>query len=262
VQRVARPRETALTIAVQDLTELDAAPAEVVLAWALDQFHPRFAIASSFQAESMVMIDLATNIRRDVRIFTIDTGRLPQETHTLIDQIRQRYDIKVDVLHPDHARVQAMVRQHGMNLFQRHQTLRMLCCHIRKVEPLRRALDGLDAWATGLRRDQAATRSDVPKVEIDTAHGGIVKVNPLADWTSAEVWDYIRAERLPYNELYDQGYTSIGCAPCTRAVSPGEDERAGRWWWEDSEFKECGLHSEMPHERFDQELEWIDSTTR
>lgn len=250
-----------MTIAVEDLSRLDSSSAEEVLSWALDEYHPRIAISSSFQAESMVIIDLATKVRRDVRIFTIDTGRLPQETHTLIDDIRHRYDIKVDVIHPDHERVQAMVRQHGMNLFQRHQTLRMLCCHIRKVEPLQRALADLDGWITGLRRDQAETRADVGKVEIDETHGGRVKVNPIADWTKDQVWDYIRAHKLPYNELYNQGYTSIGCAPCTRPVSPGEDERAGRWWWEDSAFKECGLHKEMPHERFDQELEWIDEAT-
>ena len=251
-----------MTIAVEDLTRLDAASPEEVLSWALEEYHPRIAISSSFQAESMVIIDLAAKINRDVRIFTIDTGRLPQETHTLIDDIRHRYDIKVDVIHPDHERVQAMVRQHGMNLFQRHQTLRMLCCHIRKVEPLQRALADLDGWITGLRRDQAATRADVGKVEIDETHGGRVKVNPIADWSKDQVWDYIRGHKLPYNELYNQGYTSIGCAPCTRAVAPGEDERAGRWWWENSEFKECGLHKEMPHERFDQELEWIDEATK
>ena len=251
-----------MTIAIEDLSRLDSASAEEVLGWALDELHPRIAISSSFQAESMVIIDLATKVRRDVRIFTIDTGRLPQETHTLIDDIRHRYDIKVDVIHPDHERVQAMVRQHGMNLFQRHETLRMLCCHIRKVEPLQRALSDLDGWITGLRRDQAATRADVGKVEIDDTHGGRVKVNPIADWTKDQVWDYIRSHKLPYNELYNQGYTSIGCAPCTRAVSPGEDERAGRWWWESSAFKECGLHKEMPHERFDQELEWIDEATK
>ena len=251
-----------MTIAVEDLSRLDAASAEEVLSWALEEFHPRIAISSSFQAESMVIIDLATKVRRDVRIFTIDTGRLPQETHTLIDDIRHRYDIKVDVIGPDHERVQAMVRQHGMNLFQRHQTLRMLCCHIRKVEPLQRALADLDGWITGLRRDQAATRADVGKVEIDETHGGRVKVNPIADWNRDQVWEYIRSHKLPYNELYNQGYTSIGCAPCTRAIAPGEDERAGRWWWEDSAFKECGLHKEMPHERFDQELEWIDEATK
>ena len=251
-----------MTIAAEELPSLEAMGAEEVLRWALDEFHPRIAIATSFQAESMVLIDQATKIRPDVRIFTIDTGRLPQETYTLIDDIRHRYDLKVEVVVPDTARVQAMVRQHGMNLFYRHETLRMLCCHIRKVEPLQRALSGLDAWIAGLRRDQGATRADTAKVEIDATHGGIVKVNPLADWTKERVWDYIRSHKLPYNALYDQGYTSIGCAPCTRSIGPGEDERAGRWWWENSGLKECGLHKEMPHERFDQELEWIDETTK
>jgi phosphoadenosine phosphosulfate reductase len=251
-----------VSVAARELARLDAVSAEEVLGWALDAFHPRIAISASFQAESIVLIDMAVRIRPDVRVFTIDTGRLPQETHTLIDEVRHRYDIKVDVIHPDHARVQAMVRQHGMNLFQRHQTLRMLCCHIRKVEPLRRALEGLDAWITGLRRDQSDGRARVAKVEVDAQHGGILKVNPLADWSRERVWDYIRAHRLPYNALYDQGYASIGCAPCTRPIRPGEDERAGRWWWESSEFKECGLHRELPHERFDQELEWIDEVTR
>jgi thioredoxin-dependent adenylylsulfate APS reductase len=251
-----------LGIAADELTTLEALSAEELLRWALDEYHPRIAIATSFQAESMVLIDLATRIRADVRIFTIDTGRLPQETHTLIDDIRHRYDLKVEVHVPDTTRVQAMVRQHGMNLFYRHETLRMLCCHIRKVEPLQRALSGLDAWIAGLRRDQSDTRADTAKVMIDETHGGIVKVNPIADWTKEEVWGYIREHRLPYNALYDQGYQSIGCAPCTRAVAPGENERAGRWWWENSGFKECGLHQTLPHERFDQELEWIDETTK
>lgn len=251
-----------MTIAVEELTRFESASAEEVLAWALEELHPRIAISASFQAESIVLIDLATTIRKDVRIFTLDTGRLPQETHALIDDIRHRYDIKIDVIVPDTARVQAMVRQHGMNLFYRHQTLRMLCCHIRKVEPLQRALADLDGWITGLRRDQGGERTNAPKVHLDDAHGGIVKVNPLVDWTKERVWDYIRSHKLPYNELYNQGYTSIGCGPCTRAVTPGEDERAGRWWWEDSDIKECGLHGVMPHERFDQELEWIDETTK
>src|SRR5918996_497661 len=170
-----------VTIAAEELPSLEALDAPALLEWALGEFHPRIAISASFQAESMVLIDMATRIRPDVRIFTLDTGRLPQETHELIDQVRHRYDIKIDVHGPDTARMQAMVRQHGMNLFTRHQTLRMLCCHIRKVEPLRRALADLDGWITGLRRDQAATRADVGKVEIDETHGGIVKVNPIAD---------------------------------------------------------------------------------
>jgi thioredoxin-dependent adenylylsulfate APS reductase len=251
-----------VTIAAEELPSFEEQSASDVLAWALGEFHPNIAISASFQAESMVIIDLATKIRPDVRIFTLDTGRLPEETHNLIDQVRHRYDIKIDVIVPDNARVQAMVRQHGMNLFTRHQTLRMLCCHIRKVEPLRRALTGLDGWITGLRRDQGGERSDVAKVAVDETHGGIVKVNPVADWTRDQVWDYIRTNKLPYNELYNRGYTSIGCDPCTRAIQPGEEERAGRWWWENSELKECGLHQAMPHERFDQELEWIDEATK
>jgi len=252
----------AVTIAAEELPSFEDQSASDVLAWALGEFHPNIAISASFQAESMVIIDLATKIRPDVRIFTLDTGRLPQETHELIDQVRHRYDIKIDVIVPDNARVQAMVRQHGMNLFTRHQTLRMLCCHIRKVEPLRRALTGLDGWVTGLRRDQGGERTDVAKVAIDSTHGGIVKVNPVADWSRDQVWEYIRANKLPYNELYNRGYTSIGCDPCTRAIQPGEEERAGRWWWENSGLKECGLHEAMPHERFDQELEWIDEATK
>jgi len=252
----------AVTIAAEELPSFEEQSASDVLAWALNEFHPRIAISASFQAESVVIIDLAAQIRPDVRIFTLDTGRLPQETHELIDQVRHRYDLKIDVIVPDNARVQAMVRQHGMNLFTRHQTQRMLCCHIRKVEPLRRALADLDGWITGLRRDHGGARTDVAKVALDPDHGGIVKVNPLADWTSDQVWDYIRTNKIPYNALYDQGYTSIGCEPCTRAIKPGEDERAGRWWWEDSGFKECGLHEQMPHERFDQELEWIDEATK
>ena len=251
-----------MSVAAQELPNFEHDSATDVLTWALEEFHPRIGISASFQAESMVIIDLATKIRQDVKIFTLDTGRLPQETHELIDQVRHRYDIKIDVHVPDTARMQAMVRQHGMNLFTRHQTLRMLCCHIRKVEPLQRALEGLDAWVTGLRRDQSETRSHTPKVMIDESHGGIVKINPLADWSRDRVWEYIRTNKVPYNELYDRGYTSIGCDPCTRAVGPGENERAGRWWWEESGVKECGLHELMPHERFDQELEWIDETTK
>ncbi len=251
-----------MALVAEQFARLDESSAEDVLRWALQEYHPRIAISASFQAESIVLIDLATKITPDVRVFTIDTGRLPQETHAVIDDIRHRYDIHVEVIVPDNARVQAMVRQHGMNLFHRHQTLRMLCCHIRKVEPLQRALADLDGWITGLRRDQNESRADVAKVEIDETHGGIVKVNPIADWSRDQVWAYIRENKLPYNALYDQGYTSIGCAPCTRAIEPGENERAGRWWWENSQFKECGLHHAMPHERFDQELEWINETTR
>lgn len=248
-----------MTIAADELARFETRTAEEVLAWALDELHPRIAISAAFLAEDMVVIDLAHRIRTDVRVFTLDTGRLPQETYTLIDEVRSRYGIDVEVQFPDARQVEAMVRKHGLNLFYRDQAFRLLCCQVRKVFPLERALAGLDAWVTGLRRDQNVTRAHVSKVEIDHAHGGILKVNPIADWTKDRVWDYVRANKVPYNELYDKGYTSIGCAPCTRPISPGEPDRAGRWWWEDPETKECGLHQQSPSERFQEELAWLKS---
>ncbi len=229
------------------LTELndrfrDAKP-EALLRWAIDTFSPRLALASSFGAEDVVLIDMLSRLEPPTRIFTLDTGRLPAETYTLIDAIRDRYGLAIEVYFPQAEAVEAMVRERGVNLFYKSVENRKLCCGVRKVEPLGRALQGLDAWITGLRRDQAVTRTAVGKVEVDTEHGGIVKINPIADWTWDQVWAYIRAQSLPYNALHDRGYPSIGCAPCTRAVQPGEDLRAGRWWWEqDPAAKECGLH--------------------
>jgi phosphoadenosine phosphosulfate reductase len=159
-----------------------------------------------------------------------------------MDAMRERYGIKVEVFFPEAGRVEKMVREQGLNLFYRSVESRKLCCDIRKVEPLNRALKTLNAWMTGLRREQAPTRTDLLKVETDQGHGGIAKINPLIDWTHKQVWNYIRENKLPYNKLHDQGYPSIGCAPCTRAIKPGEDIRAGRWWWENPETKECGLH--------------------
>lgn len=251
-----------MTIAAEDLDRLSDAPAEQVLGWALHELHPRIAISAAFLAEDMAVIDLAHRIRPDVRVFTLDTGRLPQETYVLMDEVRSRYGIDVEVQFPDAAHVEAMVRKHGLNLFYKDQGLRLLCCQVRKVFPLTKALAGLDGWITGLRREQNVTRADVSKVEIDDAHGGIVKVNPIADWTKDQVWDYLRANNVPYNALYDRGYTSIGCAPCTRAITPGEPDRAGRWWWEDPESKECGLHHQSPSERFQEELAWLKSVKR
>ena len=214
-----------------------------LLDWAFDNFHPRLALACSFQAEGSVLIDLIHRLRgSDFRVFTLDTGRLNQETYDCMEAIRARYGIEVEVFFPDAAQVEDMVRQHGMNLFYDSIKQRKLCCGIRKVEPLKRALTGLEAWMTGLRREQAVTRTDVRKVEIDHEHGGIVKINPIADWTHKQVWNYIAANKVPYNKLYDRGYSSIGCAPCTRATKPWEDDRAGRWWWENPETRECGLH--------------------
>lgn len=213
-----------------------------ILKWASDTFHPKIALSSSFSTEDVTLIDMLWKINPKFRVFTLDTGRLNQETYSLIDRIRTRYDAQVEVYYPKTAAVEKMVREHGMNLFYESVTYRRLCCNVRKVEPLLRALRGLDAWITGLRRGQGVTRTEVKKVEIDEAHGNIVKVNPLAGWSNEQVWDYVKKNNVPYNSLYDKNYTSIGCEPCTRPIKPEEDIRAGRWWWESPDEKECGLH--------------------
>jgi phosphoadenosine phosphosulfate reductase len=202
----------------------------------------RLAIASSFGAEDVVLIDLLATLEPRPRVFTLDTGRLPQETYDLMDQVRRRYGIEVEVFFPRAERVEEMVRTNGLNLFYESIENRTACCHVRKVEPLGRALETVDGWITGLRRDQIATRVETAKIAIDPNHGGVWKIAPLADWTSDQVWAYIREHDVPYNALHDRCYPSIGCAPCTRAVQPGEDERAGRWWWERPEDRECGIH--------------------
>ena len=216
---------------------------ETVLEWALERFSPSISISTAFQTDGAVLLHMAHAIDPNVRLFSVDTGRLPAETFDLIEAMRERYPgLNLDLLSPSPAPVNAMVKKHGPNLFYRSVENRLLCCQVRKVQPLTQHLAGLDAWITGLRRDQWATRSDIRKVEIDHDHGAIVKLNPLAEWTEDEVWDYVREHELPYNALYDKGYTSIGCAPCTRPTSAGEDLRAGRWWWETNAPKECGIH--------------------
>jgi phosphoadenosine phosphosulfate reductase len=202
----------------------------------------RLAIASSFGPEDIVLIDLLAAIESRPRVFTLDTGRLPQETYDLMDQVRRRFGIDIEVYFPDADRVESMVRAKGLNLFYESVDNRTECCHVRKVEPLGRALATLDGWVTGLRREQSATRAAVAKLEPDPARPGVWKIAPLADWTGEQVWSHIRERDLPYNALHDRGYPSIGCAPCTRAVQPGEDERAGRWWWEQAAERECGIH--------------------
>jgi len=230
-------------IEAQELSVLyDGKPAQEVLAWALDRFHPSCALSVGGGADGMALLDMAWRIHPGVRVFTLDTGRLPEETYTLFDAVRERYGIRVEVLFPGRDEVEAMVRDSGLNLMYKSPDLRLECCRVRKVLPLDRYLAGMDAWITGLRRSQWKTRERVHKVETDDAHGGIVKVNPLADWSRQQVWDYIHAQDVPYHSLLDQGYTSIGCAPCTRSVEPGEDDRAGRWWWENDTEKECGIH--------------------
>jgi thioredoxin-dependent adenylylsulfate APS reductase len=223
--------------------EFEDEPPETLLAWAIERFSPRISISTAFQTDGAVLLHMAYAIDPGIRLFSVDTGRLPQETYDLIEQMRDRYpNLQLDLLSPDAHAVGAMAKRHGPNLFYRSVENRLLCCQVRKVLPLQRHLAGLDAWITGLRRDQWATRSDIRKVEIDHDHGAIVKLNPLADWTEDEVRDYVRENDLPYNGLYDKGYTSIGCAPCTRATKEGEDLRAGRWWWETNAPKECGIH--------------------
>jgi len=233
-----------IELAATEITpDLEQAPAETLLSWALETFSPQIALACSFQAEGSVLIDMIHRLRgSDFRIFTLDTGRPNQETYDCMDAIRARYGVGVEVYFPDALEVQGMVRAKGLNLFYNSVEDRKLCCAVRKVAPLKRALKGLNAWMTGLRREQAVTRIAVPKIEVDRGHDGIVKINPLADWSHDEVWSYIRAQDVPYNRLHTRGYPSIGCAPCTRAVQPGEDFRAGRWWWENPDTKECGLH--------------------
>jgi len=222
--------------------ELESVPAQELLGWALRRFHPRLALASSFGAEDVVVIDMLMRIEPMARVFTLDTGRLPAETYDLMEAIRQRYGLAIELLFPRAEAVEAMVREHGVNLFYRSIENRKRCCAVRKVEPLERGLAGLDGWITGLRREQTVTRTELRRVEVDQAHGGITKINPLADWSWDQVWDYIRAHDVPYNALHEKGYPSIGCAPSTRAVGPGQDLRAGRWWWETPETRECGLH--------------------
>ena len=217
------------------------ASAQDLLAWALERFHPKLAISAAGGVDGMALIDMAWRIDPRIRVFTLDTGRLPQETYNVMDATRARYGATIEVFFPQAEAVQSMVAEHGVNLFYHSIENRKLCCGVRKMEPLRRALSGLDAWITGLRREQSVTRTAVHKIEWDESNH-LIKVNPLADWTHDDVWKYIREHNVPYNALHDRGYPSIGCAPCTRAVQPGEHERAGRWWWEHPETKECGLH--------------------
>jgi len=235
--------------------ELDSATPQEMLAWALDRWGSQAALCTSFQAEGMAILDMAWRLDPKVRVFTVDTGRLPQETYDVMEEVRRRYNVEVEVCFPDARQVEAMVRRAGPNLFRRSVEARLLCCNVRKVEPIRGMLEGLDAWITGLRRDQWASRANIRKIEIDHDHGGLAKINPLADWTLEEVKAYNEEHGVPVHPLYAQGFTSIGCAPCTRATRPGEDPRAGRWWWEKNAPKECGIHCPIETGAFEHELE-------
>lgn len=216
-----------------------------VLTYVLDSFGDRIAFASSLGAEDQVITDMLTKITDKPSIFTLDTGRLPEETYQLIEATNRKYSINMELLFPDRDKVEQMVNSKGPNLFRNSIEERKLCCRVRKIEPLKRKLSTLDAWVCGLRAEQSVTRQGLSVIEWDAAFG-LVKVNPLADWTTDQVWDYIKANDVPYNSLHDKGFPSIGCEPCTRAVEDGQDIRAGRWWWESPEQKECGLHLARP----------------
>ncbi|WP_079432725.1 phosphoadenylyl-sulfate reductase [Zoogloea sp. LCSB751] len=208
-------------------------------AWAAEL--PAITMANSLGAEDMVLTDVIATNQLPIEIFSLDTGRLPLETYDLMAEVQKRYGLKLKFFYPNHEAIETFTRENGINAFYDSVELRKACCHARKVEPLGRALAGKQAWITGLRAQQSTTRTDLPKRQFDEGNG-LVKFNPLSDWTEKEVWAYIRLNKVPYNALHDKFYPSIGCAPCTRPVSIGEDVRAGRWWWENPETKECGLH--------------------
>ena len=218
---------------------LEDVAASDLLRWVIETYQERFTIATSFQKEGMVLLDLAWRTRLPFRAFTLDTGRLPKETYSMLEHVRQRYGITVEIVTPDPADICGMVKEHGPNLFYRSPELRQMCCDVRKVRPFERKLQECDAWATGLRRGQGISRAAVPKV---AEEAGRLKLAPVVDWSVQQVDAYIRKHDVPVHPLYAQGYTSIGCAPCTRALQEGEGERAGRWWWEAGVMKECGIH--------------------
>lgn len=220
--------------------ELAAFTPQQVVEYFLNKYGQRVALASSLGLEDQVLTDMVARAGGG-RVFTIDTGRLFPESYRLIDRTNDKYDMRMEVFFPRHEGVEAYVNEHGVSAFYQSIELRKACCHCRKLEPLRRALATLDVWICGLRASQAVTRSGIHVVEWDE-NNGLIKVNPLARWTEEDVWKYIKEHKVPYNTLHDHGFPSIGCQPCTRAVQPGEDVRAGRWWWEDPEHKECGLH--------------------
>ncbi len=215
-------------------------PTEVI-SHCLNVFNNKIALSTSMGIEDQVLTQMLASINKEANIFTLDTGRLFPETYDLIERTSSKYGINIKVYFPNSAEVEEMVNKKGINLFYYSVENRKECCGIRKIKPLQRAFANLDAWICGLRRDQSVTRADMQLVEWDE-NNGLIKINPLIDWTEEEVWSYAREHGIPYNVLHDKGFPSIGCQPCTRAIEPGEDVRAGRWWWENPDTKECGLH--------------------
>jgi phosphoadenosine phosphosulfate reductase len=207
--------------------------------------HGRLVYSNSLGAEAMVLTDIIWSYLPQIDVFSIDTGRLYEETYALLEELQGRYQRTIRVVYPDAAALERLVARQGVNGFYNSVEARLECCRIRKVEPFRRAVAGFHAWITGVRHEQSASRAYTEAVEWDAEHG-LYKISPLLEWSEAEVWQYIRARRLPYNPLHDRQYPSIGCSPCTRAIQPGESRRAGRWWWERQESRECGLHPRVP----------------
>jgi len=229
--------------ALHKLPHLPAdASAEAILATGITAANGPVQLACSFSVEDVVVIDLVHRLHLPIGLFALDTGRLNEETYQTAESVRERYGVAIAWHFPERAAVEDLERREGLYSFRASLEQRHACCQIRKVEPLGRALAGLAGWITGLRREQSVTRNAIAPLEIDTAHGNILKINPLVAWSEAEVWAYAEKYRIPVNPLHKRGYPSIGCAPCTRAIEPGEHPRAGRWWWEDPEHKECGLH--------------------
>lgn len=227
---------------IDELNEkLNESSTKEIIEYFLGQYKHKIALASSLGAEDQVLTDMIFKVNKESKVFTLDTGRLNPETYEVMDATNLKYGVKLDVYFPNLKDVQELYKTQGVNGHYESIENRKNCCAIRKIEPLKRALKGLDVWFTGLRRSQSITREDMKLVEWDEAFN-LIKVNPLINWTQEDVWDYIKTNSVPYNKLHDKGYPSIGCAPCTRAVKDGEDIRAGRWWWENPEHKECGLH--------------------
>lgn len=223
-------------------TEFAALSAEERLGRAFHYFTPeRVVLASSVSVEDQVLTHMAMGLTPGARIFTLDTGRLPQETYDTMERTMEKYGFRYEVLAPDAKALEALVSEHGPNPFYRSLDLRKLCCKIRKTDPLKRVLATADLWICGLRQGQSPGRADIEVIEWDEAHE-LYKLNPLFDWTEERVWDYVRSHNIPHNPLQAKGYRSLGCQPCTRAIGPGDDLRSGRWWWEDPNHKECGLH--------------------
>ncbi len=221
--------------------EFGTGSAETMLTWFLKEYKGKIALSSSLSVEDQLLTEMVVNIDAETRIFTLDTGRLFPETYDLIDRTAKKYNKEIEVFFPEAADIEKMVHDKGMNLFYSSIENRKLCCNLRKLKPLARAMKGLEVWITGLRREQSVTRVDMQMVEWDE-NNNLLKLNPLINWTEEEVWKYVKEHNIPYNPLHKKGFVSIGCQPCTRAILPGEDPRAGRWWWENPDTRECGLH--------------------